>query len=129
MAKNTKVIAVNERNILTSYFVDGRRLEVVKVNRTNYPRKAAMAALDYMTFDIYPGATVAAVYDENTGRDYAIIVKHKDGRVEITYPTDPKQAEINRFGSFVLRPIKDPTRKQKSAPRSTFHKEDYKVVH
>lgn len=56
-----------------------------------------MNAVDALSFDHY-SASVAVVYDEDTGKDHAIIVRRVDGRVETIYKRDHKQQSLASRG-------------------------------
>lgn len=88
MSKIVPIQAPTERTIITTYYVNSRRLESMRVTRSKYPRSAMMRALDAMSMDKYPGATVAVIYDEEYGQDHGIITRHKNGQITVDFERD-----------------------------------------
>lgn len=94
-----------DRMIVTTYYVDKRKLSCTKVIRSKYPRLAAMRAFDNMSMDFYD-AELCIVHDENYGQDHAIFVRHRDGRIETMYKRDQKDPTLMASGSFKLKESK-----------------------
>jgi len=73
------------RTIATEYSFRGN---VVKVNRSANPNKAVATCILHMQINQY-GATVAEVYDLETGELHAQIKRQTNGNITIAYKRDP----------------------------------------
>ena len=112
MKKKLSIVPVQpytDRTIITTYYMDSRRLESARVIRSKHPRLAVMRAADYLTYDVFSTSdgrypSVAVVFDEAIGKDLAIIVKHKDGKVTYQPLVELKKYELKKFGSFSIYP-------------------------
>lgn len=110
---NIKRVA-QPRNIITMYYTDILRNEGI-VNRSVYARTATATAFDYMQINYYDCA-VCEVWDDNTGRLHAVILRDMEtGEVRMVpkrdltnprYATTPK----DKLGGFVKRKAKSRTR-------------------
>jgi hypothetical protein len=52
------------------------------------------------------GSDLCVVHDEEYGKDHAIFVRHKDGRIETIYQRDQTDKRWSNSGSFKLKESK-----------------------
>ena len=91
--------------IVTTYYQTKDKLAAMRVVRSKYPRMAAMRAFDNMSMNFYD-AELYVIHDENYGKDHAIFVLHKDGRVETMYQRKQTDLRFMDTSSFKLKQLK-----------------------
>lgn len=105
-----------ERNIVTTYYVDGRKTLTIATTRSKYPRAAVQRAADYLSMYHFANenyiARVAEIYDESNGQHHATVRMYmEDNRIETTYHRDPRKAGLagtskDQFGTFASKRAK-----------------------
>lgn len=83
---------MGNRTIRTKYYRNNKYAEPVKVNSSGNTNQAVATCIYYMQVDFYD-ASVAEVYDDESGQLHAQIRRKMNGNIEIVYKRDSRQYE------------------------------------